>query len=121
MGVQLGDKASLGPLLSDITGIPESVLQGQKPLSACSIEERLAWAEGRETMYEEDKAYSLLGIFGGAFAIGNGRHGDLPMSTSAHRSNSACRPTDKLFEVEKIAVFTRHVHNARLISGILPW
>ena len=59
---QLGDKKSLERLIHEITGIPVGALQGS-PLSNFSITERLLWAENRETAREEDKAYSLLGIF----------------------------------------------------------
>jgi hypothetical protein len=61
-GKRLGDKKSLERQLHDITGIPVPALQGT-PLSAFSVNERMSWAENRETMREEDKAYSLLGIF----------------------------------------------------------
>jgi hypothetical protein len=61
-GYRLGDKRSLERLIAETTGIPSAVLQGRL-LSECTIEERFAWAERRETTYEEDKAYSLLGIF----------------------------------------------------------
>jgi hypothetical protein len=35
----------------------------EETLSRFSIDERLLWAENRETKRKEDKAYSLLGIF----------------------------------------------------------
>ncbi|KAI0197707.1 heterokaryon incompatibility protein-domain-containing protein [Astrocystis sublimbata] len=60
--VWLGDKASLELQLCDITGIPTSALCGT-PLSHYSIAERESWAHNRQTKYEEDMAYSLLGIF----------------------------------------------------------
>jgi hypothetical protein len=59
---QLGDKKSLERLIHEITGIPVRALQGS-PLSNFSVTERLLWAEKRKTTREEDKAYSLLGIF----------------------------------------------------------
>jgi hypothetical protein len=59
---QLGNKKSLERLIHEITGIPIRALQGS-PLSNFSVTERLLWAEKRETTREEDKAYSLLGIF----------------------------------------------------------
>ena len=59
---QLGDKKSLERLIHKITGIPVRALQGS-PLSNFSVTERLLWAEKRETTREEDKAYSLLGVF----------------------------------------------------------
>jgi hypothetical protein len=61
-GNQLGDKKSLERQLYEITGIAVLALQGA-PLSAFSVDERMKWAENRETKREEDKAYSLLGIF----------------------------------------------------------
>ena len=45
-----------------ITGIAVSALQGA-PLSQFGVDERLLWAENRQTTRKEDTAYSLLGIF----------------------------------------------------------
>ncbi|OCK73542.1 HET-domain-containing protein [Lepidopterella palustris CBS 459.81] len=59
---RLGDKRSLMQQIHEITGIPELALQGA-PLSQFSVNERLSWIEHRQTKLEEDKAYSLLGIF----------------------------------------------------------
>ena len=59
---RLGDKSSLRQLICEITNIPYSALQGD-PLSQFSANERLRWIEHRQTKLEEDKAYSLLGIF----------------------------------------------------------
>ena len=61
-GNRLGDKKSLEGQLHKITRIPISALQGS-PLSEFSFDERISWAQIRETKREEDKAYSLLGIF----------------------------------------------------------
>jgi hypothetical protein len=62
-GKKLGDKASLQRQIHDITGIPHLALQGA-PLSQFNVQDRLSWVEGRQTTREEDRAYSLLGIFG---------------------------------------------------------
>ena len=62
-GTRLGDKKSLERHVCEITRIPVSALRGS-PLSGFSVPERISWAEKRETKYQEDKAYSLLGIFG---------------------------------------------------------
>ncbi|KAN0070370.1 hypothetical protein V8E54_011239 [Elaphomyces granulatus] len=61
-GEQLGNKKSLERHIHEVTGIPVKALQGS-PLSDFSTPERMLWAEKRETTREEDKAYSLLGIF----------------------------------------------------------
>ena len=61
-GIRLGDKKSLERQLHEITGIAIPALQGT-PLSEFSVEERMSWAEKRKTKREEDKAYSLLGLF----------------------------------------------------------
>jgi hypothetical protein len=62
-GTRLGDKESLEQLLHDITKIPPRALRNS-PLDEFSVAERLAWAEERMTKHGEDKAYSLLGLFG---------------------------------------------------------
>jgi hypothetical protein len=59
---RLGDKKSLEQQLFNITGVALAALRGD-PLNSFSVEERMSWAEKRTTKKEEDKAYSLLGIF----------------------------------------------------------
>ncbi|KAH3959638.1 hypothetical protein HBH70_229930 [Parastagonospora nodorum] len=61
-GSNLGTRTSLRRDISQVTRIPEHVLEGS-PLANVSIEERLSWADDRSTRQEEDRAYSLLGIF----------------------------------------------------------
>jgi hypothetical protein len=61
-GKRLGDKRTLEQLIHEITGIAIPALRGT-PLSQFSVDERLSWAVKRQTKREEDKAYSLLGIF----------------------------------------------------------
>ncbi|KAF2188788.1 HET-D, partial [Zopfia rhizophila CBS 207.26] len=59
---RLGDKSSLEQLIHEITAIPKRALQGT-PLSQFSVKDRFQWIGARETKLEEDRAYSLLGIF----------------------------------------------------------
>ena len=61
-GKPLGDNYSLKQQIHEITGIPESALQGAR-LSQFSDKVRFSWIQSRQTKVEEDKAYSLLGIF----------------------------------------------------------
>ncbi|MCJ1360581.1 MAG: hypothetical protein MMC33_010589 [Icmadophila ericetorum] len=61
-GERLGNKASLERHICEITRIPIKALRGS-PLPDFSIAERMSWAGKRETTRQEDKAYSLLGIF----------------------------------------------------------
>jgi hypothetical protein len=61
-GHLLGDKSSLEQPLCEITGIALPALRGS-PLFTFSIQERFSWAQYRQTKREEDKVYSLLGIF----------------------------------------------------------
>jgi len=63
IGAPLGDKKSLERHIVEITGIPAKALQGQD-LHFFSIDERMRWAQNRETTREEDEAYSLMGLFG---------------------------------------------------------
>jgi hypothetical protein len=59
---RLGDRKSLERQVHEVTGLAVRALQGGA-LFEFSIAERMSWAEKRETKREEDKAYSLLGIF----------------------------------------------------------
>ena len=61
-GKPLGSKKILEQQIHEITGIPVKALQGS-PLSQFTVDERMLWAAKRETKREEDKAYSLMGIF----------------------------------------------------------
>jgi hypothetical protein len=62
-GTPLGDKESLEKVLHEVTKIPLRALRNA-PLDEFSVDERMFWAEGRKTKHGEDKAYSLLGLFG---------------------------------------------------------
>ncbi|KAF7536145.1 hypothetical protein G7054_g4779 [Neopestalotiopsis clavispora] len=72
--MKIGDKASLERLISLTTNISVSALRGDS-LSSFSIEERMRWAENRQTTREEDMVYSLFGILGVSLAViyGEGR------------------------------------------------
>nr|POE49152.1 vegetative incompatibility protein het-e-1 [Quercus suber] len=61
-------KTEVGPnleiLLADVTRVPLAVLQDFSASHLLSVEERLGWLRGRETLKEEDMIYALFGIFG---------------------------------------------------------
>ncbi|KAF3801853.1 Vegetative incompatibility protein HET-E-1 [Colletotrichum gloeosporioides] len=59
---QAGDDAFRG-LLTQITGINESLLAGKTLLSDVSVANRMQWAALRQTTRIEDMAYCLLGLF----------------------------------------------------------
>ena len=59
----LGDKGSLLSMLVDATHIDPDVLKGARP-DTCSIAQRMSWAADRDTERVEDRAYSLVGLFG---------------------------------------------------------
>jgi hypothetical protein len=61
-GRRLGDKQSLVQTLHGITGIAVAALGGTS-IDSFTVDERMSWAEGRDTTRGEDAAYSLLGIF----------------------------------------------------------
>jgi len=73
---RLGDRASLEEQISETTGIPIGALRGHD-LSLFSVDQRMLWAQHRETTRKEDKAYSVTGIFGVYIPIlyGEGREG----------------------------------------------
>ncbi|KAI0650944.1 heterokaryon incompatibility protein-domain-containing protein [Trametes meyenii] len=60
----LQTKMGLASTLEKITRIDCSVLTGRASLDSVSVSRRLSWAAHRYTTRVEDKAYSLIGIFG---------------------------------------------------------
>ncbi|KAI0329284.1 HET-domain-containing protein [Cubamyces sp. BRFM 1775] len=62
----LGSKHSLAKALSQVSGIKEGVLTRERTdwLESVSVAERMSWAAHRQTTRIEDRAYSLMGIFG---------------------------------------------------------
>lgn len=61
-GEWIGDKSSMAQEIHNITGISIQALRGDC-LSDFSVDERMSWADKRETKREEDAAYALLGLF----------------------------------------------------------
>ena len=72
----LGTKDSLARIIKTITGIDTEILSHQTPLSDVSVARRMSWASRRVTRRIEDRAYSLMGIFGIHMPTiyGEGRH-----------------------------------------------
>ncbi|KAG0699809.1 HET domain-containing protein [Suillus ampliporus] len=60
---EIGSKASFAPLIQRITRIERRVLLSNHP-GEISVATRMSWASGRLTTRVEDRAYSLLGLFG---------------------------------------------------------
>ncbi|KAI0827312.1 heterokaryon incompatibility protein-domain-containing protein [Trametes gibbosa] len=60
----LGTKMGLASTLEKVTGVDVPILTGREPLSSASVAKRMSWAATRQTTRVEDRAYSLLGIFG---------------------------------------------------------
>src|ERR1700712_5306798 len=63
---EIGTKRSMKKEISEITGIPPSVLDpiGNIDVKNISVAQIMSWAANRETSRTEDCAYSLLGLFG---------------------------------------------------------
>ncbi|KAF2971282.1 hypothetical protein GQX73_g2270 [Xylaria multiplex] len=60
----LGNKMLFARLLYDITKIETTFLTKETSIRTASVAKRMSWAAFREATREEDRAYSLLGIFG---------------------------------------------------------
>lgn len=58
------DEAPLTERIARVTQIDAAVLRGEAGLDERSVAQRMAWAAGRTTTRLEDRAYSLLGLFG---------------------------------------------------------
>jgi hypothetical protein len=61
-GDGLGDKRSSMQTLHEITGIATRALEGSS-IDCFTVDERMVWAQRRNTKREEDVAYLLLGTF----------------------------------------------------------
>jgi hypothetical protein len=90
-GARLGSKILLAEQISEITRIPASALNG-RTLSHFSREERFGWSQSRETTIPEDRAYSLLGIFGVdmPIAYGEGAGGAIRRLEEAIERRNIC-------------------------------
>lgn len=62
--IALGNKRSLAAPISEITKIDLETLHGRKSVQSASVAKRMSWAAGRRTKRIEDRAYSLMGLFG---------------------------------------------------------
>ncbi|THU89808.1 HET-domain-containing protein [Dendrothele bispora CBS 962.96] len=60
---EIGSKSSLRSLITAITGIPSRVLLSSDYRNI-SIAQKMSWAAWRNTKRIEDRAYSLMGLFG---------------------------------------------------------
>lgn len=61
---ELGTKEDLQDEISQRTNIPVRILSGRADLDDVCVAQRMSWAAGRQTKRLEDRAYSLMGIFG---------------------------------------------------------
>ncbi|KAI0646589.1 hypothetical protein C8Q79DRAFT_678931 [Trametes meyenii] len=60
----IGSKYHLARYISSITRIPPEVLTHEKDVHTFSVASRMSWAAYRRTTRPEDRAYSLMGLFG---------------------------------------------------------
>lgn len=61
---ELGTRENLSELISQVSGIQVSALQGhEKEINSFSVAQRMCWASRRETTRSEDMAYCMLGLF----------------------------------------------------------
>ena len=60
----LGTRTDLADDVAKITGVDTDILLHHSELGTVSISQKMSWAAHRETTRLEDRAYSLLGIFG---------------------------------------------------------
>ncbi|KAH7927001.1 hypothetical protein BV22DRAFT_1061737 [Leucogyrophana mollusca] len=61
---RIGSKTKMVDDLVRITGVDRSVLLSKTIPTEVSVAKRMSWAAKRETTREEDRAYSLMGLFG---------------------------------------------------------
>jgi len=64
MWMRLGSKEYHLQVISDCTSIPASLFSGESDVDDFCIAQKMSWAANRSTSRIEDRAYSLLGLFG---------------------------------------------------------
>lgn len=62
--VKIGAKSGLASTLAKITGVAKSALVNGVHAYKASVAEKMSWGAHRKTTRAEDRAYSLMGIFG---------------------------------------------------------
>ena len=62
--IEIGRKRDMTGLLRQITRVAEDVLVHPRAVKNVCASQKMYWASGRETTRVEDRAYSLLGLFG---------------------------------------------------------
>ncbi|KAH9942130.1 HET-domain-containing protein [Epithele typhae] len=60
----LGDRVGLALAIEKRTRIRRPILYMEEDVKTASVAQRMSWAADRETTRTEDRAYSLMGIFG---------------------------------------------------------
>ncbi|KAF1819699.1 uncharacterized protein K489DRAFT_362142 [Dissoconium aciculare CBS 342.82] len=72
-GMSMQTGPALEDVISTVTAIPREILHDYRESESLTAEEKMRWADGRETMWGEDLSYCLLGIMGVSMNI---RYGD---------------------------------------------
>ncbi|OBZ70586.1 hypothetical protein A0H81_09234 [Grifola frondosa] len=62
--VRIGTRTTLAGVIEDITRVDHGVLVSTRSPAEISVAKRMSWASGRSTTREEDRSYSLMGLFG---------------------------------------------------------
>ena len=73
---RLGTKESLITSLAQRSCIDRDILLRVKRITKASVAQRMSWAAHRKTTRDEDRAYSLMGIFGVSMPIIYGEGGE---------------------------------------------
>ncbi|KAI0199904.1 heterokaryon incompatibility protein-domain-containing protein [Astrocystis sublimbata] len=59
----LGKKKELADAVAEVSGIDAEYHTGEKKLNEACIAVKMSWLSRRETTYEEDRAYCMIGLF----------------------------------------------------------
>ncbi len=67
---EMGNKIQLANVIQDVTRVPTHLIASDSSaLSRASVAQKMSWATRRQTTRIEDRAYSLMGIFGVSIPI----------------------------------------------------
>ncbi|KAM7197260.1 HET domain containing protein [Rhypophila sp. PSN 637] len=114
IGSKSGER--LAKLLSQITGIIIEILNHKARLSSISVAHRMAWAARRETTRIEDRAYSILGIFGVNMPM---LYGEEEKAFRRLQEEIIKQAADLTIFAWNLPASTRPAHGEEMVCGIL--
>ncbi|KAH7919972.1 HET-domain-containing protein [Leucogyrophana mollusca] len=88
--IKIATRESETSVIAEVTGVDRRVLSKRLSLANVSVAKKMSWASERETTRVEDRAYSLMGIFGVHMPLlyGEGEHAFIRLQHEIMRTSN---------------------------------